>query len=133
MKIPLTLVVVSLAGALVLACEHPQDRYVATPGEPVVVNRPIGDTNAQPPSSSADAPIVDRLSTARCDREQFCDNVGGGKKYAARQVCMDQLRGSIGNDLNAYQCPRGLEECGAHPVEAITRMDRCRSGAMCLK
>jgi hypothetical protein len=60
---------------------------------------------------------------------------------------MEQLRGSIGNDLNAYQCPGGLdgsaiqrclsaissEECGAHPVEAITRMERCRSGAMCLK
>jgi hypothetical protein len=58
-----------------------------------------------------------------------------------------RMRGNIGNDLNSFQCPGGLdhpavrecfaaiagEECGLHPVESITRMEKCRSGALCLK
>jgi Family of unknown function (DUF6184) len=73
--------------------------------------------------------------------------IGDGKKYASRSVCMEQLRGGIANDLNPYQCPGGIdgaaveeclsavvaEECGAHPVEAITRVEKCRNGAMCHK
>jgi hypothetical protein len=75
-----------------------------------------------------------------------CDNVGDGKKYASRQVCLDKMHGGIANDINSYQCPRaidatavsqclmgiGNEECGAHPMEAITRMNNCRSGVMCM-
>ena len=128
-------VAVSLAsaGVLALGCEHTEDRNVAS---------------SQPASASArDAAVVDRLSTARCDREAACDNVGDGKKYASRQVCLDKTHGGIANDINSYQCPRGIdgtavsqcltaianEECGAHPIEAITRVDKCRSGAMCMK
>jgi Family of unknown function (DUF6184) len=137
-------VAVSLAsaGILALGCDHTEDRPVAT-AEPVrAPTRSMGVTNLQ-----ADASVVDRLSNARCDREESCSNVGDGKKYAARRVCLDQMRGGIANDLNSYQCPRGIdgaavqhcltaiadEECGAHPIEAITRMDKCRSGAMCMK
>jgi hypothetical protein len=128
-------VAVSLAnaGTLVLGCEHTEDRHVAT-SEPA-------------PAPTRDSAVVDRLSSARCDRETACDNVGDGKKYASRQVCLDKMHGDIANDINSYQCPRGIdanavsqcltavgnEECGAHPIEAITRMDKCRSGAMCMK
>jgi len=150
-----TIVVVSLvsAGILTLGCEHPQDRNVATsapapaPEPASATYAPRGATNAQSRSNSVDASVVERLTRARCDREQFCENVGGGKKYASREVCMGSFRSSIGNDLNSYQCPSGLdgsavqqclsaisgEECGAHPVEAITRMERCRKGEICMK
>jgi hypothetical protein len=112
---------------------------------PTPVTRPMGATNVQPRAS--DATFVERIASARCDREQTCANIGDGRKYASRNVCMDQLRGRIANDLNSYQCPLGIdtgaveeclaaigaEQCGAHPVEAISRMDKCRSGAMCMK
>jgi hypothetical protein len=137
-------VAVSLAsaGVLTLGCEHTEDRTVVTSEPARAPTRSMGVTNSQ-----ADASVVDRLSNARCDREESCNNVGDGKKYASRRVCLDQMRGGIANDLNSYQCPRGIdgaavhqclmaignEECGAHPIEAITRMDKCRSGAMCMK
>jgi hypothetical protein len=119
------------AGILVLGCEHTQDHNVVT----------------SEPAPTRDTAVVDRLSNARCDREAACDNVGDGKKYASRQVCLDKIHGDIANDINSYQCPRGIdatavsqcltaignEECGAHPIEAITRVDKCRSGAMCMK
>jgi hypothetical protein len=139
------------AGTVVLGCDHSQDRSVATAAPeahpPAPSGAPAGATNVQPRSNLDTSSAVERLSLARCDREQSCDNVGGGKKYASREVCMDQARGNIGNDLNSFQCPGGLdhpavreclaaiagEECGLHPVESITRMEKCRSGAMCLK
>jgi hypothetical protein len=139
------MIAVSLAsaGMLALGCEHTDDR--------VANSRPaqqqMGATNTQGRESSLDPPVVNHLARARCDREQACNNVGDGKTYASRQVCMDQFRGGVANDLNAHQCPGGInaaavqecltaignEECGAHPVEAIIRIDKCRSGALCMK
>jgi uncharacterized protein DUF6184 len=101
-----------------------------------------GVTNAQ----SSDSAVVSKLATARCDREQGCNNVGAGQKYASHDVCMDQMRGSLANDLNAYDCRGGIdedqlarcmtairnEEC-SHPLDTISRMDKCRTGALCLK
>jgi hypothetical protein len=94
----------------------------------------------------ADTAIVNQLATARCDREQTCNNVGASAKYASRDVCMDQMRGSLANDLNAYDCPRGIdsaqidrcmaairnEEC-SHPLDTLSRIEHCRTGALCLK
>jgi hypothetical protein len=102
-----------------------------------------GVTNSQ---RGADMAVVDRLSAARCDQEQACNNIGPGAKYASRSVCMDQLHGSIANDLNAYECPRGLDSAGVdrcmaaikseecnHPFDTLTRYDKCRTGALCMK
>lgn len=104
-----------------------------------------GVTSAQS-AQKADSAIVGKLSAARCDREQTCNNVGTGQKYVSRDVCMDQMRGSLANDLNSYECPRGIdetqldkcmnsirsEEC-SHPLDTISRMEKCRTGALCMK
>ncbi len=98
------------------------------------------------PQSEADATVVDRIASARCDQEQGCNNIGPGAKYASRTVCMEQVHGGVANDLNEYKCPRGLdsvaidrcmaaiksEEC-SHPFDTLTRYDKCRTGALCLK
>lgn len=106
---------------------------------------PEGQTAITSAQQNADATVVDRLTEARCDQEQGCKNVGPDAKYASRKVCTDQIRGSIGNDLNAYKCPRGIdrdavdrcmmaiksEEC-SHPFDTLTRYDKCRTGALCM-
>lgn len=59
---------------------------------------------------------------------------------------MNQLRGSIGNELNAYNCPRGLDsdavdhcmtaiknESCEHPFETLSRFDKCRTGNLCIR
>jgi hypothetical protein len=98
------------------------------------------------PQSGVDTAVVDRLTAARCDQEQGCNNIGPGAKYASRSVCMEQVHGSIANDLNAYNCPRGLDSAGvdrcmsaikseecSHPFDTLTRYDKCRTGALCMK
>jgi hypothetical protein len=125
------------ATALVVACaSHESEPVVNTAADqPMVTSQ-----------NHADHAVVDRLAGARCDQEQRCNNIGDGQKFASREVCIEKMRGNIGNDLNAYNCPRGLdseaidrcnmaissEECG-HPFDTITRMDKCRTGAICLK
>jgi hypothetical protein len=113
---------------------------------PAVAGTPESQTSVTSSQKRSDAVVVERLTGARCDQEQGCKNVGSGAKYASRDVCMDQIRGRIGNDLNVYNCPGGLdsdgvdrciaaitsEEC-SHPFDTLTRYDKCRTGALCMK
>jgi hypothetical protein len=115
----------------------------AVTGSAIVPETPLGATNAQ---KTTDANIVTQLAAARCERERTCKNVGPGDKYASREVCMDQTRGSLANDLNGYDCPRGidrdaLERCTAairieecnHPLDTLSRMEKCRTAALCMR
>jgi len=98
------------------------------------------------PQGEADMTVVDRLASARCEQEQSCNNIGPGAKFASLSVCREQVHGGLANDLNAYKCPRGLDSVGVdrcmaaikseecnHPFDTLTRYDKCRSGALCLR
>ncbi len=102
-----------------------------------------GATNMQP---TVDSATVGRIATTRCDREQACNNIGGGKTYVTRDACMDQMQGNIANELNSYNCPSGLnaqqvdgclaaihEEKCDHPLDTLSRLEKCRTGALCAK
>ncbi len=129
---------------LLPACEHEDRGGAAVPGTTAYREYRVGVTNPQAPVF--DQRIVEQLSTARCDREQSCENVGAGRRYAEREVCLDQMRGSIGDDLNESQCPLGIdrealgaclaaigaEGCG-DGVAILNRARKCRSGALCLR
>jgi hypothetical protein len=131
---------------LLFACEHTYrgEATTASAGTNATGSERVGVPSVQ--AANADAAIVEQLATARCDREQTCNNIGGGQKYASRSVCMEQMRGSIANDLNAYNCPRGIdrnevghcvtaiksEECG-NPLDTLARMEKCRTTPMCMK
>jgi len=113
---------------------------------PPATGTPSSQTQVTSAQRNVDARVVDRLTAARCDQEEACKNIGPGAKYVSRDVCADQVRGSIANDLNGYNCPRGIdsealdrcmaalksEECN-HPFDTLTRYDNCRTGALCMK
>ena len=113
---------------------------------PAVAGTPESPTGGTVSQESADTAVVERLTSARCEQEQGCKNVGPQARYASLNVCTDQVRGGIGNELNAYNCPRGLdsaavdrcvaaiqsEECG-RPFDTLTRFDKCRTGVICMK
>jgi Family of unknown function (DUF6184) len=134
--VPLT---VAMFGCL-LACDHPATHN----STPDVRSPPSGVTNAQ--ATREDGRLVDELANARCDREEGCKNVGPGQKYASRDVCLDQMRGSMGNDLNPQNCPLGIdrsrfdgclaavraEQCD-RPLDTLARVQECRTSDMCLK
>jgi hypothetical protein len=85
-----------------------------------------------------------RIASARCAREERCNNVGADRKYASVDACDDQIRTEWANDLNAYECPNGvvekeLEEClGAirdeecnSPFDSLSRIGECMAGQIC--
>lgn len=136
MKTIRTLAVAILSTAGVIAC--------ASTDQTPIANTPVSETTVTS-QNNADRSVVERLAAARCNQELTCDNIGPGAKFDSRRVCMDKMRGDIGNDFTAYKCPRGLnadavnrciqaiesEEC-SHPFDTITRFDKCRTSAICM-
>jgi hypothetical protein len=126
---------------LVVACGGANEGTVNGPPSPPPPER--GVTSAQ---THSDATTVDRLVRARCNREQACNNVGTGQKFASRDACVADIRASTAADLNATDCPRGLDQgnvdrCLAaienekcdHPLDTITRVGDCQSYHLCMK
>lgn len=88
---------------------------------------------------------LDRIVTARCAREATCDNIGADKKYASTQECADKIKADMRDDLNAKECPSGIEQgaldkcleavrtehCG-NPIDVISRLATCRTGELCV-
>lgn len=116
---------------------------VACGGSPSSEPR-LGVTNSQPRPKANDA-VVERLAAARCDQEQRCGNVRPGALFASRQDCLVQLRGSIGDDLESYDCVSGLDRPGlgacaralagdrcGEPFQTLARYGACRHAASCL-
>ncbi len=101
-------------------------------------------TTAAPQDRPVSEKAVESLASARCDREATCDNVGVGKSYASREACMSNVRGKGQNDLTAASCPKGIdqaqldkclaeikgERCG-NPLDSLSRLNACRTGAIC--
>jgi len=122
-----------LASAAV-ACSHES----SSPGSTTIT----GSRESAPVSKS----VVDSIADARCDREAQCNNVGADRTYASRTACVTKLRGDGMNDLSEANCPNGvdskqLDKCLADisgercdsPLDTLSRVAACRTGALCNK
>jgi hypothetical protein len=90
--------------------------------------------------------VVEQLSAARCDQEDSCRHIGSGARYASRSACMDGMRSAVTRDVDAYRCPRGIEEdvpgvcvedvkseeCD-HPFKSLKVYRSCRPEALCAR
>jgi|GEM_PF-2571698 len=132
------------------ACEEKQ--Y----GETKEYNNPV-DLRARPegerqPSSRAATPLSAKereqtsraLAAARCDREQRCNNVGDGKKYASRDACLGVAVADWKQELDMYNCPGGtkegaLDRCAdeirndgcLNPLASLERIVDCDTNSLC--
>lgn len=101
---------------------------------------------AEPKAMGAGAmtAAVDGIVQARCDREERCDNIGSGKKFASRSLCETEVRAEWRSDLNAFECPQGVDEnqldkCKAQlraeacdsVLDTLGRLAACRTNAIC--
>jgi len=92
------------------------------------------------------ASAVANIAAARCDREVRCKHVGAKEKYRTRAVCVAELERDKRDDINSDVCPGGVrekelndclaairdEDCG-NPLDAISRLNACRTGNLCVK
>lgn len=84
------------------------------------------------------------IASARCDREARCSNVGADKKFASEENCQNSIRSEWAQDLNAYDCPKGVvekelnecltairdEDCNS-PFDTLGRISACTVGQIC--
>jgi hypothetical protein len=87
---------------------------------------------------------VAAITSARCEREQRCGNVGSGEEFATSSDCIASVRSDWQEDLNAYECEDGVdqtelsecvqeirnEDC-ANPFDTIGRVVACRASDIC--
>lgn len=99
---------------------------------------------SDPPRPRGHGSAVSAITAARCDREQRCDHIGSGKRYASRDACIKQVQGDWQRELTTIECPKGivqakLDECVdqirtegcANPIETLGRMTSCRQIEIC--
>jgi hypothetical protein len=124
-----------LAGlTLILGCSRHNDPEPMTPASRPVVETP----------RSATASAAESIAQSRCEREQRCGNVGGDEKYSSVDDCLTRVRTDWKDDLNARECPGGvnrtqLDECLAEirsedcssPFDTLERVAACTSGQIC--
>jgi hypothetical protein len=130
--------VVATGPALLMACdhdEHPASAHEAKHREKASAVPGTGDVNS----------ARDSIVAARCDREERCSNIGGGKDYETRAACSSKLEGKTGSYLNTQDCAHGIdqpklsdclskirtEDCG-NPIDSLSRLAACRTGAICI-
>ena len=106
----------------------------------------IGGGPREHVTTTTGADAVAKIATARCDREVRCKHVGAKEKYKSRTDCTADMKKDKMDDLNSEACPGGIssselakclqsikdEDCG-NPLDAIGRLNACRSGNLCVK
>jgi hypothetical protein len=127
---------------VIAACSRSSDR----PAEPNGVNdayvEPRNDGEMRPASRARGA--AESITEARCAREQRCENIGSDKKYSSFSDCSARISNDWKEELNARECPGGidqkeLDECLAairnedcnSPFDTLGRLTECTAGPIC--
>ncbi|WP_394844544.1 DUF6184 family natural product biosynthesis lipoprotein [Pendulispora brunnea] len=86
----------------------------------------------------------ERITAARCDREERCQTMGGGKRYTGRKTCERERRTQANYLLPAEKCSRGIPadrvnacvtaiaaaKCDM-PAESFDELAPCTAQALC--
>lgn len=88
--------------------------------------------------------VVNSIAQARCEQEQKCGDIGAGQEYASMDACLKKVATDWRDELNAYECPGGVEqgelvECMnairdeqcESVFDTLGRIIECRSGDIC--
>lgn len=89
---------------------------------------------------------AEQIAQARCEREQQCGNVGKDQSFSSSQDCLARIRNDWKDELNARECPGGinereLEECltqvraeaCSSPFDTLARISECTSAQICIE
>jgi hypothetical protein len=130
---------------LALACNKSSDREPETASRSARTS-PSEFNNYEMTPASGTRPAAEQLARARCDREQTCSNIGADKTYSSMQDCLARIQNDWKDDLNARECPGGInqheldecmsqirsEACG-NPLDTLARISECTQGQICIE
>ncbi|HYP89427.1 MAG TPA: DUF6184 family natural product biosynthesis lipoprotein [Polyangiaceae bacterium] len=135
---------ISLTGGLIalVGCSKAHEAEPATAHDATPVVTPTD--NMTPASATRTA--AEQIAQARCEREQQCGNVGKDQTFSSSQDCLTRIRNDWKDELNARECPGGindkqLSECVAqvkaeacsNPFDTLARITECTAGQICVE
>lgn len=96
------------------------------------------------PAPIANQSAIQQISTARCNREQACSNIGPGRSYENADICKQKLEYDTRATLRQQDCPNGVgqgelsrclddirnETCG-NALDTIARLASCSRSNLC--
>jgi hypothetical protein len=113
---------------------------------------PVTAHNESTPTAGAMTPAAgtrtaaEQIAQSRCEREQQCGNIGKDQTYSSSQDCLARIRNDWKDELNARECPGGinqkeLDEClgqvrgeaCSNPFDTLARVTECTSGQICIE
>jgi hypothetical protein len=83
------------------------------------------DTDLVPASRAASA--TQAIAESRCAREQRCENVGADRKYSSMNDCRTRVQNDWKEDLNARECPGGVDQTELSECLSEIRNEDCNS------
>jgi hypothetical protein len=116
--------------------------------EPEPVTARNVDTSAPPAMTPAarTRSAAEQIAQARCEREQQCGNIGKDQTFSSSQDCLVRIQSDWKDELNARNCPGGinereLNEClsevrgeaCSNPFDTLARITACTSGQICIE
>lgn len=88
----------------------------------------------------------ERIAEARCHRERECGNIGPDKTFSSSEDCRVRIEHDWHDDLNARQCPGGIneheledclkqvrEEACENPFDTLARITECTAAQICIE
>ena len=105
---------------------------------------PVSRTTVTSTYLVANDQAIKDITTARCDREFSCNNVGAGHSWDTYDACQREIFQNTRVSLRAESCPNGIdgtnlttclqdirnERCG-NPLDTLGRLTACRTGRLC--
>lgn len=108
--------------------------------------RPAASAAAEETMATEGGSAVESITEARCARESRCDNIGADKKYSSMEDCTARVRQDWQGDLDARECPSGINQTGltecltairsedcSSPFDTLERVSSCTSGQICVE
>jgi hypothetical protein len=143
------------AVALVVASACDRDRDLSEAPQPMTphessASSPNEATERELPLNQAAVNMtmtqraIEAITSARCEREARCKNIGPDASYATMAACKTEVRNEWKDDLDAMECG-GLvdreeiegclheirnENC-SNPIQTLGRMGACQSKIVC--
>jgi len=121
------------------------DTTRTTPPDPDKPMPASQTTGAMTPASRTRS-AAEQIAQSRCEREQECGNIGKDKTFSSSQDCLARIQNDWKDELNARECPGGinqkeLNEClaqvraeaCANPFDTLARITECTSRQICIE
>jgi hypothetical protein len=125
-------------------CERDTPRTDTSATNPATPAGKVGTTPMTDKTTANNEQALTAIATSRCERENRCNNVGAGKKWASVETCRSDLMTKGRDELSAAECPGGivqkeLQECLGeiqnencnNPLDKLGRLAACRSSDLC--